>query len=183
MLRKPQKAVDQTLRRHGREKVKPTTKLSPRPTLGARGVWRLRRTICDARTISGNWPDTTGRKRQSGNARSSDGRASPSTSCRHSLHNVTNDQRQNKLGIKVHPVDDGADIDTAEVLQGIIRHIEYASGADATYDTAAFHAAACGFGFSAFERITSARTLSIRRRFRAVPKPILRPHRPGFKRA
>ena len=63
------------------------------------------------------------------------------------LHNVTNDQRQNKLGIKVHPVDDGADIDTAEVLQGIIRHIEYASGADATYDTAAFHAAACGFGF------------------------------------
>ena len=63
------------------------------------------------------------------------------------LHNVTNDQRQNKLGIKVHPVDDGADIDTAEVLQGIIRHIEYASGADATYDTAGFHAAACGFGF------------------------------------
>ena len=49
------------------------------------------------------------------------------------LHNVTNDQRQNKLGIKVHPVDDGADIDTAEVLQGIIRHIEYASGADATW--------------------------------------------------
>ena len=63
------------------------------------------------------------------------------------LHNVTNDQRQNKLGIKVHPVDDGADIDTAEVLQGIIRHIEYASGADAAYDTAGFHAAACGFGF------------------------------------
>ena len=63
------------------------------------------------------------------------------------LHNVTNDQRQNKLGIKVHPVDDGADIDTAEVLQGVIRHIEYASGADAAYDTAGFHAAACGFGF------------------------------------
>ena len=63
------------------------------------------------------------------------------------LHIVTNDQRQNKLGIKVHPVDDGADIDTAEVLQGVIRHIEYASGADAAYDTAGFHAAACGFGF------------------------------------
>jgi hypothetical protein len=63
------------------------------------------------------------------------------------LHNVTNDQRQNKLGIKVHPVDDGSDIETAEVLQGLIRHVEYESGADAAYDTAGFHAAACGFGF------------------------------------
>ena len=62
------------------------------------------------------------------------------------LHNVTNDQRQNKLGIKVHPVDDGADIETAGVLQGLIRHIEYASSADAAYDTAAFHSVACGFG-------------------------------------
>ena len=63
------------------------------------------------------------------------------------LHTVTNDQRQNKLGIKVHPVDDGADIKTADVLQGLIRHVEYESGADACYDTAGFHAAACGFGF------------------------------------
>jgi len=63
------------------------------------------------------------------------------------LHTVTNDQRQNKLGIKVHPVDDGADIKTADVLQGLIRHVEYESGADACYDTAGFHAAACGFGY------------------------------------
>ena len=44
------------------------------------------------------------------------------------LHTVTNDQRQNKLGIKTHPVDDGADIKTSDVLQGLIRHIEYESG-------------------------------------------------------
>jgi len=63
------------------------------------------------------------------------------------LHQVTNQQRQNKPGIKVHPVDDGADIDTAEVEQGMIRHIEYASNADVAYDTAVNCAAACGFGY------------------------------------
>lgn len=62
------------------------------------------------------------------------------------LQQVTNDQRQNTPAIKVHPVDDGADIETAEVLQGLIRHIEYSSDADAAYDTAVNSAAACGFG-------------------------------------
>lgn len=63
------------------------------------------------------------------------------------LHQVTNDQRQNKPGIKVHPVDDQADPETAKVLQGLIRHIEYASNADVAYDTAVNSAAACGFGY------------------------------------
>jgi hypothetical protein len=31
------------------------------------------------------------------------------------LHQVTNDQRQNKVGIKVHPVGDGADQEGAEL--------------------------------------------------------------------
>ena len=62
------------------------------------------------------------------------------------LQQVTNDQRQNTPGIKVHPVDSGADVETAEVLQGLIRHIEYSSDADAAYDTAVNAAAACGFG-------------------------------------
>ena len=59
------------------------------------------------------------------------------------LHQVTNDQRQN---IRVHPVED-ADTETAEVLQGIVRHIEYASAADAATDTATTMAAAIGFGY------------------------------------
>lgn len=63
------------------------------------------------------------------------------------LHQVTNDQRQNKPGIKIHPVDDDADIETAEVLQGIIRHIEYGSNADVAYDTAVNSAAAIGVGY------------------------------------
>lgn len=63
------------------------------------------------------------------------------------LHQITNDQRQNRPSIKVHPVDDDADVDTAEVMQGLIRHIEYASNADVAYDTAVNSAAAIGFGY------------------------------------
>lgn len=63
------------------------------------------------------------------------------------LHQVTNDQRQNKPSIKVHPVDSGADPEVAEVLQGMIRHIEYDSNASVAYDTAVNSAAACGRGF------------------------------------
>ena len=63
------------------------------------------------------------------------------------LHQITNDQRQNKPGIKIHPVDDGADKKTAEIIQGMIRHIEYSSNADVAYDTAVNSAAACGFGY------------------------------------
>lgn len=62
------------------------------------------------------------------------------------LRQVTNDQRQNTPGIKVHPVDSGADVETAEVIQGLIRHIEYSSDSDVAYDTAVNSAAACGRG-------------------------------------
>lgn len=63
------------------------------------------------------------------------------------LHQVTNDQRQNVPSIHVSAVDSNADIKTAEVFQGVIRHIEYASNADVAYDTAVNSAAAIGFGY------------------------------------
>ena len=63
------------------------------------------------------------------------------------LHQVTNDQRMNKPSIKVHPVDDYADIETAKIEQGMIRHIEYDSNADVAYDRAVNSAAAIGFGY------------------------------------
>lgn len=63
------------------------------------------------------------------------------------LHQVTNNLRQNKMGIKVHPASGGANIDTARVRQGIIRHIEYDSNATTAYSTAACSAAAIGFGY------------------------------------
>lgn len=50
------------------------------------------------------------------------------------IHQITNDQRQNRPSIKVSPFDDNADIKTAEILQGMIRSIENYSNADTAYD-------------------------------------------------
>jgi hypothetical protein len=58
-----------------------------------------------------------------------------------------NQARQNKPAIRVSPVDSAGDPDTAKVLQGMVRHIEYDSDADQAYDTALFYAAGCGFGY------------------------------------
>ncbi len=63
------------------------------------------------------------------------------------IRRVVNDARQNKPGIIVSPVDNGADVDTAEVISGIIRSIERNSGADVAYDTAIDNAVSGGFGF------------------------------------
>lgn len=63
------------------------------------------------------------------------------------LRQVTNEIRQNRPSIQVNPVDDQADPETAEILQGIMRHIEVSSDADVAYDTAAEHAATFGFGY------------------------------------
>lgn len=60
---------------------------------------------------------------------------------------VVNDSRQNKPGIKVIPVDSGADIEVAEKLEGMIRHIEYSSRAGIAYDTAQEYAARIGLGW------------------------------------
>lgn len=64
-----------------------------------------------------------------------------------SVHQLENDQRQNRPAIKVSPVDDKADVETAKILQGMARHIEYASDADTAYDTAFKFSTRGGFGF------------------------------------
>lgn len=66
------------------------------------------------------------------------------------VQQVSNQARQNKPSVKVHPVDSAADVDTAKVNQGIIRHIEYDSNADTAYDTALQYAASCGVGYFRF---------------------------------
>jgi len=63
------------------------------------------------------------------------------------IKQVTNDQRQNRPAIKVRPVDDAADPETAEIIQGIIRHIESNSNSDIAIDNAFFYAVAASFGF------------------------------------
>lgn len=62
------------------------------------------------------------------------------------ISQISNDQRQNRPSIKVHPVSDGANVDTAEIIQGLVRHIENNSCADAAYDTGGEFAIRCGFG-------------------------------------
>jgi hypothetical protein len=52
------------------------------------------------------------------------------------IQQVVNQNRQNRPGGKVSPVDNQADPDIAEIIEGLIRHIEYASNADRAYDTA-----------------------------------------------
>lgn len=66
------------------------------------------------------------------------------------LQQVTNEQRQNGVNMKVSPVSEDASMDMAEILQGVIKHIEYASSAESAYDTAANSAAAVGLGYFRF---------------------------------
>ncbi len=63
------------------------------------------------------------------------------------VRQVTNDQRQNRPSGKVIPADDKADIEVAEVFDGIVRHIEYISDADTAYDTACENQVAYGEGY------------------------------------
>lgn len=63
------------------------------------------------------------------------------------IRQVTNDARQNKPSLKFHPVGDGADQDTAGILDGLARNIEYTSSADVAYDTALDHAVTGGYGY------------------------------------
>ncbi|MBY3073406.1 hypothetical protein HFO71_24125 [Rhizobium laguerreae] len=63
------------------------------------------------------------------------------------IRQVVNDSRQNKPSIKIHPVDSGADVQTADVMNGLIRNIEYTSNADVAYDTAIEASVSGGFGY------------------------------------
>jgi len=54
--------------------------------------------------------------------------------------------RQARPGIKVVPVDSGADIETAEVRAGMIRYVENRSKAKHVYTTGADSQVTCGIG-------------------------------------
>ena len=63
------------------------------------------------------------------------------------IKQVTNDQRQNRPAGKVIPADDKADIEVAEIFDGLVRHIEYISDADVAYDTACENQVTFGEGY------------------------------------
>lgn len=60
---------------------------------------------------------------------------------------IINDARQNKTSIKIRPVGGGASYDAAQVLEGMVRHIEYISDAQAAYTTATRHQVEGGIGY------------------------------------
>jgi hypothetical protein len=60
---------------------------------------------------------------------------------------VTNEQRQNRPSGKVIPADDKADVQVAEIYDGMVRHIEYLSDADVAYDTACENQVTYGEGY------------------------------------
>ena len=63
------------------------------------------------------------------------------------IRQVTNQQRQQRPRIKVHPVNNLADYKIAQVFEGITRHIEVNSNADTAYDTAFDYAVRMGWGY------------------------------------
>jgi len=60
---------------------------------------------------------------------------------------VVNEIRQNTPSMRIRPVNDGADEETAEVLMGIIRHIQDNSNASIAYDTAVEWQVDTGLGY------------------------------------
>jgi len=95
--------------------------------------------FCDP---ANQWPeDVKGQRSAEGRACLSVDRLNPF------VHQLVNDFRQNRPQPNVNPVGDGADKETAEVLQGMIRHIAYLSNGDVALDTAYESMARCGRGY------------------------------------
>lgn len=70
--------------------------------------------------------------------------------CHTFVQQVSNEARQNKPQIKFAPTDDSADEDTAEVYEGLARHIQYASDAQIAYETSVEYSAGGSFGYFRF---------------------------------
>lgn len=91
-----------------------------------------------------------------------------------SIRQVVNESRQNKPGIKVSPVDNGADINTAEVIGGLIRSIERGSNAEIAYDTAIDNAVSGGFGFFRIGiDYAHDETFNLEARIERIPNPLM----------
>lgn len=60
---------------------------------------------------------------------------------------IINDAKQNKPSVKVRPTGNGATYESAQVFEGIVRHIEYISNAQVAYDTATTFQVQGGIGY------------------------------------
>lgn len=62
------------------------------------------------------------------------------------VNQVVNDIRQNPPSIRAVPADGTANEELADIFTGLIRHIEYQSGAQHVYASSASHSVSCGIG-------------------------------------
>lgn len=60
---------------------------------------------------------------------------------------VTNEMRRNRPQIRALPVDDKADVKTAKIITGLLRHIQVNSRADLAYDSASEQTVIGGYGY------------------------------------
>lgn len=60
---------------------------------------------------------------------------------------IINNSKQNKPSVKIHPTGSEATAEAADIFEGVIRHIEYQSTAQAAYDKAVEYQVKCGLGF------------------------------------
>lgn len=119
--------------------------------------------------LAEQWPDEIRKQRQSENRPCLTVNKMPAF-----IRQVVNDSRQNKPAINVHPVDNGADEATAQVIGGLIRSIERRSHADVAYDTAVDHAASGGFGFFQIAiDYAHEQTFDMECRIERVPNPLM----------
>jgi hypothetical protein len=63
------------------------------------------------------------------------------------IRQVTNNQRASRPAVQVHPAGDGGEPELADIMQGIVRHIETRSDADVAYTTAGEHQCTMGRGY------------------------------------
>lgn len=63
------------------------------------------------------------------------------------VHQIVNDQRQNRPSINISPVGDRGDPGVAKMYRGLIRHIERDCAADIAYDSAYDDAVTMGWGY------------------------------------
>lgn len=89
------------------------------------------------------------------------------------IRQVTNDIRQNRPAIKYRPADSKADPEVANILMGLVRHIESNSDADAAYDTAYDNQVTHGTGYvRVLADYVSESSFDQDIFIRAVPKPL-----------
>jgi hypothetical protein len=108
----------------------------------AESKWRAR-ALADKRFADGeHWPEKARRMRElEGRPVLTIDRLTPQ------IKQVTNQQRAMRPAVQVSAVDSVSDPETAEVLQGLVRHIETQSNADDAYDTAGKSQAEIGRGY------------------------------------